>query len=122
MDQLSPFIVVKLIPKSLPEIIHVKFSYFFARFGFLEAASLEDFADGGGGVASILRNPASKLMPGNFRFNDLPINYRFTWGDFSTFLSASKLKSQREGNASQAEGKHWQRKSVLWPKLMYMRL
>jgi len=43
-----------------------------ARFGFLDAI-LEDLADGGGGVASILRNPASKLMPGNLRFNDLPI-------------------------------------------------
>jgi hypothetical protein len=52
-------------------------SFYFFRFGLL-AARLADFDDGGGGVASIFRNPSSKLTPGNFRFNDLPINYRFT--------------------------------------------
>jgi hypothetical protein len=50
--------------------------YFLARFGFL-VARFADFADGGGGVASILRKPASKLMPGNFRFKDLPIQIEF---------------------------------------------
>src|ERR1017187_1791221 len=58
------------------------------------AARLADFEDGGGGVASIFRNPSSKLTPGNFRFNDLPINFRFTWLEFSTFLAVSKAQSQ----------------------------
>jgi hypothetical protein len=65
-----------------------------ARFG-LMAARLADFEDGGGGVASIFRNPSSKLTPGNFRFNDLPINFLFTWLEFSTFLAASKAQSQK---------------------------
>jgi hypothetical protein len=35
---------------------------------------LADFDDGGGGVFNIFRNPSSKLTPGNFRFNDLPMS------------------------------------------------
>jgi hypothetical protein len=39
----------------------------------LLADFLADFEDGGGAVFNIFRKPASKLTPGNFRFNDLPM-------------------------------------------------
>jgi hypothetical protein len=45
--------------------------YFFRLAGF--AGFLAGFDSTGGGVVAIRRKPSSKLMPGNFRFNDLPM-------------------------------------------------
>lgn len=49
------------------------FFYFCPRFGFFGVVFLADFEDDGGGVFNSVRNPASKLTPGNFRFNDFPM-------------------------------------------------
>jgi hypothetical protein len=48
--------------------------FYFFRFGLL-ASFLAVFEDGGGAVFNIFRNPSSKLTPGNFRFNDLPMRF-----------------------------------------------